>query len=106
MPVAIAPFRLDCQSNRIDFFARHSREQKVLPYREPDIAVAEFAGEPGKLVHLRGGHLADRQHDPDPVAPFLLLRVNAYVCETIRRRRASHRPSRVRRVRARSWRSR
>src|SRR3990170_367388 len=38
------PDCLDCRGYCVDFIVGHAREQKVLPDREPDIAVAEFTG--------------------------------------------------------------
>ena len=56
---------------------RHAGNQKVLPDRKADIAVAELARDIGEPAHLRNAEIADRHHDADPVQPCLLLRVDA-----------------------------
>ena len=61
----------------LSMLGRHARDQQVLPDGEADIAVAERMRDAGKAAHLRGGELADRQHDADPVQAGLLLRVHA-----------------------------
>ena len=40
----------------------------------------------GEAAHLRGGQLADRQHDADPVQPGLLLRMHADMRRAVERR--------------------
>src|SRR5580700_1725526 len=52
-----------------------ARDQKVLPDREPDIAVAEFFGDLADAAHLLSGNLAHRKDDAEPMKALLLLRV-------------------------------
>ena len=61
----------------VTLLRRHAGDDQVLPDREPDIAVTEFAGHVGEPAHLSSGHLADRKHDADPIAVGLLLRMHA-----------------------------
>ena len=57
--------------------SRHARNQKVLPDRQADFAVAEIARDLCKTAHLRAGHFAERQRNADPVQARLLLPVHA-----------------------------
>ena len=61
----------------LDLAVRHAGDHQVLPDRQADIAVPERARDAGQTAHLRGGQLADRQHDADPVQAGLLLRMHA-----------------------------
>jgi len=45
--------RFDPLLGRAYFLSRHAGDQKVLPDRQPQIAVAEFARNFGKAAHLR-----------------------------------------------------
>ena len=60
-----------------DLVVGHARDQEVLPDREPDIAVAERAGDACEAADLVGREAADRQHHADPVQAVLLLRMHA-----------------------------
>src|SRR5204862_6694588 len=62
--------------DRSDPCREHAGNQKILPYRQPDITVAEIRCNLGEAVHLDGRHLADRKYDPDPVQSRLLLRAH------------------------------
>ena len=72
------------------FLSRHAGDQKVLPDREPQIAVAEVARDFGKAAHLRDRQAPDRHHDTDPVQPVLLLRMNADMRGAVERRTRRH----------------
>ncbi len=61
----------------------NARDQKVLPDREPDIAVAEFFGDLADAAHLLGGNLAHRKDDTEPIKALLLLRMGSDVSEAV-----------------------
>ena len=89
--------RLDGEPERLDpllrfrkLFGRNARDQKILPDRQPQIAVAQVARDGGEPVHLHDRHPPDRQHDADPVQPLLLLRMDADVRGAIERRPRRH----------------
>ncbi len=69
------PDRFDGRLRRGDAVFGNARDQKVLPDREPDIAVAEFFGDLADAAHLLGGNLAHRKDDAEPMKALLLLRV-------------------------------
>src|SRR5256885_8831415 len=46
---------------KLDILVAHARNKKVLPDRQPDIAVAEILRDPGQPAHLIAGDLAERQ---------------------------------------------
>ena len=80
------PQRLDAADGAFDLVVRHAGDQKVLPDREPDIAVAERAGDAGEAADLVRREPADRQHHADEVQPLLLLRMHADMGDAIDRR--------------------
>ena len=66
------------------FSIGHTGDQKVLPHREPDIAVAMLMRNPGKATHLGSRDPRNRQDDADPVETLLLLGVHADVSTAIK----------------------
>src|SRR3984893_17422161 len=54
-----------------------SRDQKVLPDGEADIAIAVIARDFRERAYLRAAHLADREHDAEIEKTRLLLRMRA-----------------------------
>ena len=85
------PERCDRRLGVGDLGVGHAGDQKILPDREADIAVAEIAGHGGKRAHLVARHAADRERDADPVEPGLLLRVHADMGEAVEGRARRHR---------------
>src|ERR1700722_1567198 len=77
------PDRFDGGLRRGDAVFGDARDQKVLPDREPDIAVAEFFGDLADAAHLLGGNLAHRKDDAEPMKALLFLRVYADVSEAV-----------------------
>src|SRR5262249_2827743 len=71
------PQRFDPLLRLSNLFGRTAGDEKILPDRQPQIAVAEVARDCGEPMHLRNRHAPDRQHDADPVQPFLLLPMDA-----------------------------
>ncbi len=69
------PDRFDGRLRRRDAVVGDARDQKVLPDREPDIAVAELGGDFADAAHLLRGNLAHRKDDTEPMKALLLLRV-------------------------------
>src|SRR5262249_33877509 len=77
------PDRFDRGLRRGDAVFRHARDQKVLPDREAQFAVAEFGSDLAEPAHLLGGNLAHRKDDADPAKTRLLLRMDADMGEAV-----------------------
>src|SRR5579862_3892797 len=80
------PDRFDGGLGGRNLLLGNARDQKVLPDREPDIAVAEFFGDLADAAHLLGGNLAHRKDDAEPMKALLLLRVCTDVSKAVVRR--------------------
>src|SRR5580704_1477033 len=77
------PDRFDSGFSVCHALLGNARDHKVLPDREPDIAVAEFFGDLADAAHLLGGNLAHRKDDAEPMKALLLLRVWTDVSEAV-----------------------
>src|SRR5262249_16530830 len=69
--------RFDARLRRLHAFRVYAGDDQVLPDREPNVAVAEVAGDLREPSHLFGGQLAAREDDAGPIAVGLLLRMHA-----------------------------
>src|SRR5947209_14141267 len=78
--------RLDRGDSLPDVLVPYARDQKILPDREPDVAVTAIASDFCEPPHLLRSHLSKRQRDADPVQPRLFLLVHADMSHAIESR--------------------